>query len=205
MNIKTIIFDLGGVIIDLDFNKTPQAFSQLTGRPFDEIYPLYFKPGLFQDYEKGLISDGELRSGINQLLDTDLSDRQIDKAWCAMLGQVPKSRLEFMAELTANYKVLVLSNTNAIHVRAFNQIILEASGKSSLEAFADEVYFSHELHMRKPDAEIYEEVLRRSGSKASECLFLDDTQANLATAAQLGINTLHIAHPDHIYNLNQHV
>lgn len=205
MNIKTIIFDLGGVIIDLDFMKTPEAFSQLTGRSVDDIYPLYFKPGLFQDYEKGLISDAELRSGINDLFSTQLTDSQIDEAWCAMLGHVPEIRLEFMCELRSQYKVLVLSNTNAIHVRSFNQAIMDVSGKPSLEDFADEVYFSHELHMRKPDAEIYEEVLNRSGSTADECLFLDDTRANLETAAQLGINTLHIAHPDHIFNLKQHV
>ncbi|SMD32527.1 putative hydrolase of the HAD superfamily [Reichenbachiella faecimaris] len=201
MNIKTIIFDLGGVIIDLDFKRTPKAFSQLTGWPFDDIFKLYFEPGLFQNYEKGLIKDQELRSGINDLFGAQLSDTQIDEAWCAMLGFVPKARLDFMNELRKNYQVLVLSNTNAIHVAAFNQTIKEVSAENSLEAFVDKVYFSHEMGMRKPDLEIYEELLKQSNIKAEECMFLDDTQHNLDGAAQLGIHTMHITHPDQIFNL----
>ncbi|MEP4874374.1 MAG: HAD family phosphatase [Nonlabens ulvanivorans] len=205
MNIKTIIFDLGGVIIDLDFKRTPEAFSQLTGWKFDDIFEMYFKPGLLQNYEKGLVTDQELRSGINDLFGTQLSDNQIDEAWCAMLGHVPKARLDFMNELRNKYQVLVLSNTNAIHVRAFNQTIKKVSGEDSLDAFADNVYFSHEMKMRKPDLEIYEELLNQSNLKAEECLFLDDTQHNLDGAAQLGIRTMHITHPDLIFNLAAHV
>ncbi|WP_420580934.1 HAD family hydrolase [Reichenbachiella sp.] len=205
MNIKTIIFDLGGVIIDLDFKRTPGAFSQLTSWDAEDIYQMYFKPGLLQDYEKGLISDQELRTGINNLFGTELSNEQIDKAWCAMLGPIPKKRLEFMNDLRKDFQVLVLSNTNAIHVKAFNQTVKNASGEDSLSAFADEVYFSHELKMRKPDQEIYEEVLKRSNNKAEECLFLDDTKHNLDTAALLGIRTMHITHPDQIFNLTAHV
>lgn len=205
MNIKTIIFDLGGVILDLDFKKTPEAFSQLTGWKPEDIFQLYFKPGLFQDYEKGLISDQELRLGINKLFGTHLTDQQIDEAWCAMLGAVPKARLDFMNQLRKDYKVIVLSNTNAIHVDAFNKTIKEVSDKDSLDAFVDEVYFSHELNMRKPDLEIYEEVLKLSGTSANQALFLDDTQANLDGAAQLGIQTLLITQPDHIFNLTAHV
>ncbi|WP_422359641.1 HAD family hydrolase [Reichenbachiella sp.] len=205
MNIKTIIFDLGGVIIDLDFNRTPEVLSQLTGWKFDEIYQMYFKPGLFQDYEKGLVSDQKLRTGINNLFSTQLTEAQIDEAWCAMLGPIPKKRLDFMKELRKDFQVLVLSNTNAIHVEAFNQTIEKVSGEKSLDAFADEVYFSHELKMRKPDGEIYTEILKRSNNKAEECLFLDDTQHNLDSAAQLGIHTMHIAHPDQIFNLTSHV
>ncbi|MEP3388750.1 MAG: HAD family phosphatase [Reichenbachiella sp.] len=205
VNIKTIIFDLGGVIIDLDFKRTPEAFSKLTDWKFEDIYQMYFEPGLLQDYEKGLLSDQELRKGINDLFGTQLTDAQIDKAWCAMLGSIPKARLDFMNELRKKHQVLVLSNTNAIHVEAFNQTIKQVSGEESLEAFADEVYFSHELKMRKPDEEIYQEVLKRSNNKAEDCLFLDDTQHNLDTAAQLGIHTMHITHPDEIFNLTAHV
>lgn len=205
MNIKTIIFDLGGVIIDLDFKATPEAFSRLTGWKFEDIFKMYFEPGLLQDYEKGLISDQELRTGVNNLFGTQLTDNQINEAWCAMLGTIPMARLDFMNELRKKYQVLVLSNTNAIHVEAFNKTVKEVSGEDSLQAFADEVYFSHELKMRKPDLEIYEEVLKRSNLKAEECLFLDDTQHNLDGAAQLGIRTMHIPHPDHIFNLTTHV
>lgn len=205
VNIKTIIFDLGGVIIDLEYKATPKAFSELTEWTFEDIFKLYFEPGLLQDYEKGLISSQEFRAGINELFGTQLSDAQIDKAWCAMLGPIPKARLDFMNELQKNYKVLVLSNTNAIHVEAFNQTLKAVSGKDSLHAFADEVYFSHQLNMRKPDLEIYEEVLKRSNLKAEECLFLDDTQPNLDSAAQVGIRTMHITHPDQIFNLAAHV
>ena len=205
MNIQTIIFDLGGVVIDLDFKKTPEAFSQLTDWSFDDIYQLYFKPGLLHEYETGLISDQEFRCGINDLFGTTLTDNQIDKAWCAMLGSIPRARLDFMQELRKKYQVLVLSNTNAIHVTAFNQTIKAVTGEDSLESFADKVYFSHELNMRKPDLEIYEEILKQSNLIAEECLFLDDTLPNLETAAKVGIQTMHITHPDQIFNLTAHV
>lgn len=205
VKISTIIFDLGGVIINLDFNRTTEAFIKLTGLSHEAVSAKYFTPGVFRDFEKGLISDTQFRQGINQLFETNLTDQEIDDAWNAMLLELPKQRLAFIHSLRKSYQVLVLSNTNSIHEKAFNQTIFEVSGEKSLHPFVDQVYFSHELHLRKPNLDIYEEVLKQSGAKASESLFLDDTLPNLEGATLAGIQTMHITTPEDIYTLEQYI
>ncbi|MBU2914805.1 MULTISPECIES: HAD family hydrolase [Reichenbachiella] len=205
MNINTIIFDLGGVIINLDEQATVRAFAELSGKPIAQVVEMYQVSDVFKRYEMGLISSVEFRTAIRQLMETDATDDVIDQAWNAMLGEIPMARLDFMLQLQKEYSVLILSNTNEIHETAFNQILAEVSGKASLHDFAHEVYFSHRLHLRKPNADIYEEVLRQSGKSANECIFLDDKPENLKGAASVGIHTMHITTPDHIFQLTDHV
>jgi putative hydrolase of the HAD superfamily len=206
VNIKTIIFDLGGVVINLDPDKTAAAFGRLTSLATTKVYEIYNNhPEVFLNYEKGLMSSEEFRMGVNEVFGAKMSDYEIDSAWNAMLLELPIGRLDLLLQLRKKYKVAILSNTNSIHVTAFNQTILEVSGKPDLYHFADEVYFSHDLKMRKPDIEIYEEVLLKSETNANESLFLDDTLANIECAKSIGIQTMHITHPDQIFNLKSYV
>lgn len=205
MNIKTIIFDLGGVIIDLDELATTRAFAKLSGLSSEQVIQDYLQNPIFKQYEKGLISDTDFRAGINQFLNTNLSDHEIDHAWNAMLGDIPGERLELLTELRKSHQVLILSNTNSIHEKAFNQILKQGCGANSMHEFADQVFFSHELHMRKPDTEIYTKVLELASMHAAECLFLDDKKENLTGAASVGINTLHITHPNLTLSVKDHV
>lgn len=205
LNITTFIFDLGGVIIDLDEPATIRAFSQVSGIPEQKILETLSSSKLFIDYEKGLISDTCFRVGVNQTFNSSLTDEQIDKCWNAMLKTITKDRLDLLLALKEKYKVIVLSNTNSIHIKAFNKILEKVSGKDSLTYFAHHVFLSHELHMRKPDEEIYREILRLSGSNATESLFMDDKLENLKGAEKTGVQTMHISSPDEIFELNQYV
>jgi HAD superfamily hydrolase (TIGR01509 family) len=203
--INTFIFDLGGVIIDLEERDSYDSLSKIVGLSLSEIQSMVSQSVIFNQHQKGLISNDVFRKGINDLFQCNLSDHQIDIAWNAMLKKIPIERLDLLLALRKNYKVLVLSNTNSIHIRRFNEILMSVSGKKSLDYFADYVFFSHELNMRKPDMEIYEEVLKRSNSEASESIFMDDKLENLKSAASIGISTFHVSEPDKIFELKKYV
>ncbi len=205
MNINTIIFDLGAVIIDLDELATPKAFAALSYKSEEEVIALYLQSPIFKKYEMGLVSSQEFRVAINQLLDTKLSDDEIDHAWNAMLGELPVERLHFINSLRAHYKVLILSNTNDIHEAAFNKKIKEVSGEDSLLPFADHVYLSQQMGKRKPNQNIYQQVLNEQNLIPQRTIFLDDKLENLEGAASVGIQTMHIQNPNEIFNLKEWV
>lgn len=205
LNINTFIFDLGGVIIDLDEQATIQSFSKLSKIPEQDILDIVSNSHLFQDYEKGLVSDDVFRKGVNKAFGTTLSDAQIDTCWNAMLKSITIDRLNLLLSLKEKYKVIVLSNTNSIHIKAFNKILEKVSGKDSLTFFAHHVFFSHKLNMRKPDEEIYREILRLSASNPTESLFMDDKLENLRGAHKTGIQTMQINSPDEIFELKRYV
>jgi len=118
-----------------------------------------------------------------------------------MLVGIPVERMDLVTSIQGKYKLLVLSNTNAIHVKRFNQFLKENTGKSSLNDFFDVVYFSHEINMRKPDAEIFQFVLEENNLNPQETLFLDDNIMNLEAAERLGIQTQHIDHPNRLFEI----
>lgn len=187
--IKNIIFDLGGVVINLDTRATFDGFAAIS-RYTDWSQNSIDEVDLFLDYEKGTISSEEFRAGIREMTgNADLADEQIDKIWNSMLLDIPLARLELLLQLSEKYRLFVLSNTNAIHVPALNKIVENVSGKPNIHAFFEKVYFSYEVKMRKPEREIYEHVLNDSQLKSEETLFLDDKEENLVAAQAVGIQT----------------
>lgn len=190
--IKTIIFDLGGVIINLYVEKTISAFAQLSRLSEKEVEEAYLSADVFKQYEKGLISDDEFRQKLQVQFNLKATNEEIDKAWNAMLGEIPNDRIESIKSLKQNYKCIVLSNTNAIHESAFHKILSNSFSYQHLSDLFHEVYFSHDLNQRKPDQEIYQNVLSLSQTEATEALFMDDGQINLDSASKLGIHTLQI-------------
>ncbi|HET8860271.1 HAD family phosphatase [Marivirga sp.] len=199
--IKTIIFDLGGVIINLHVEKTISAFSKLSGLTEKEVENAYLSAVFFKEYEKGLISDKNFRHSLRTNFNLTASDEEIDQAWNAMLGQIPADRIAEIKRLKRNYKCIILSNTNAIHAKAFHEILSNAYSYQHLNELFHEVYFSHELKQRKPDKEIYQNVLNLCKTEASKALFMDDSKLNLETASELGIHTLYITRNGGFMNL----
>jgi glucose-1-phosphatase len=197
---KNIIFDLGGVIIDLDVERTKEAFASLSQKSVSEIHLLLENSQVFLQYEKGLLNDREFRISVRDLLQVKASDLEIDVAWNAMLGEIPSSRIRLLESLRADYQLFLLSNTNNIHLICFNEIVKSTCGSSSLDPYFDKAYYSHLVKMRKPDAEIYALVLEENNLLAHETLFLDDNVSNLEGAAQLGIQTFHVHNPDMIFS-----
>jgi glucose-1-phosphatase len=187
-SIKNLIFDLGGVIINLDTGATVKALSQLGKLTNDEtvsIYSLEF----FKNYEKGLISDEDFRNQL-QLKLNHCSAAELTTAWNSMLLDIPPARLELLRWLRKEYRMFLLSNTNQIHINQVNIILKDVCGAEDFSHFFDKAYYSHQIKMRKPDTEIYKHVLEENELTAEETLFIDDNAENLRGAEQLGINTL---------------
>lgn len=196
--ISNIIFDLGEVIIDLDIPGTVRRFADRSGKSEQQVREIYTASDVFLNYEKGLISDQDFRDGANRLFGTDMADDEIDSIWNSMLRHLPERRLELLDRLKSGYRTFLLSNTNAIHIRAFHA---HMPGTRSLESYFEKVYFSHVMNKRKPDAEIFEQVLQENGLKPEKTLFLDDNADNIRGAAACGIVAVRVVHPDDILKL----
>jgi len=197
-NISTLIFDLGGVIVDLDLAKCIQNFKELGLENIEQYLSNFGQKDFFMQFEKGQIGIPAFRNEIRKLAGTELSDAQIDKAWCSFLTQIPVEKLHLLSELKKKYRLLLLSNTNPLHIETAVAAEFSKTGKT-MQDFFDKCYLSYEMGMVKPDVEIFEALLTDAQVKAEECLFLDDGKKNIDTAAALGIQTYWVK-PDE--NLN---
>ena len=186
--IKNIIFDLGGVILNIDYNKTSQAFKDLGFTNFDEFYSQKEQTSLFNDLETGKINESQFISKI-QIQQCDISDLQIIDAWNAMLLDLPKVRIQLINSLSKKYRVFLLSNTNSIHLNSFMTTIQTEYGSDILTPSFEKVYLSHEIGLRKPNIDCFQFVLKDQNLNASETLFLDDSIQHVEGAQKCGIRT----------------
>jgi epoxide hydrolase-like predicted phosphatase len=198
--VKNIIFDLGGVILSIDYNKTAEAFKQLGVTHFDELYNQHKASPLFEDLETGRISEEEFFTEFTQLCGTELKKEDITKAWNAMLGYFPKERIELLKELKQRYNLFLFSNTNKIHFDAFQKLFREQIG-GNFDDFFVKAYYSHTMQQRKPNKDAFEFILKEQNLKPEETLFIDDTEGNIQPAKDLGIQTVHLKPPTTILDL----
>lgn len=181
--IKNIILDFGDIFIDLDKSATPKAMEKFG---FKNLTPDL--DTLFKEYEKGSMGSRAFLYQVSEHFPT-ATEKDLIHAWNAILLEFPDNRLEFVETLAAqnSYRLFLLSNTNDIHIEYVKQQMgMEKFNrfKNAFEVF----YLSYEMGMRKPDAEIYEFVLKENNLVASETLFVDDTLENTDSAASIGIN-----------------
>jgi putative hydrolase of the HAD superfamily len=188
--IKHIIFDLGGVILNIDYQLTSKAFKQLGVNNFDELYSQKEQIQLFDELETGKIDNNAFFDRFNVLLNTSLSHQQIEVAWNAMLLDWPIRRLQILQQLQNQFDLFLLSNTNSIHEAAFTKSLEQTHGYSSIALFFDKAYFSHRLGLRKPDARTFEHILQKHQLNPSETLFIDDSIQHINAADSIGIKTI---------------
>lgn len=194
--IKNIIFDLGDVILNIDVPLASLSFAKLSGREQAEIISLFKEKDLFRQFETGTLDESGFRSYIRELLtNPEWEDEIIDTAWNSLLLDIPVERVELLKKLRGKYKLFLLSNTSSIHITQVNKILEEATGVKKLDELFDKVYLSYEMGLMKPDPKIYQDVLDEQGLAAGETLFLDDNADNIAGAATLGIQTIHVCKP----------
>lgn len=191
-NIKNLIFDLGGILLNIDFQKSVDAFKKIGFDEFGNILDNYWLNDFFHEFEKGLISPEDFRAKIRGLSNAGVSDDDFDFAWNAMILDFPANRIETLKELSRDYRLFLLSNTNIIHYELYNADFANKFGNKGLEDIFEKAYFSHQIKMRKPDLEIFEKVLRENNLEAKDTLFIDDFAENLSTARELGINTVKV-------------
>jgi len=199
--IKNLVFDLGGVIIGLDTARTYMAFSELSGIPIQKLKEKIASVTFFNEYEKGLIPDTEFRNHLRAFLENPASDQQIDNIWNAMLLDISADHLNLLNKLKSVYRTFLLSNTNNIHLEEVNKAVFNASGEKSLDPFFHKAYFSHLMHQRKPDSEIFTSLLKENNLSAEETLFMDDMFENIQGAKSVGIQTIQITSINQVLSL----
>lgn len=192
-NIKNLIIDFGGVIINLTRNRCIEAFAAIGVDVRDLIVNNYQHKDLFMQLELGQVTPAQFRDGIRHLTQEPLTDEQIDAAWIAMLDDIPTYKLDLLLELRKSYNTMLLSNTNEIHWEWAKNHGFNYAGHT-VDDFFNKIYLSYELHMLKPNADIFEYVLQDAGIRPEETLFIDDALPNCKMAEQLGIHT-YVAQP----------
>jgi FMN phosphatase YigB (HAD superfamily) len=188
----TILLDLGGVLIDVDYHAAAHAFHGLGFTDFHTLYSKAQQDHLFDGFETGDLSPAEFRARIRQLFRPDITDAQIDLCWNAMLGSIPPERLVLVEQLKEQYQVLLLSNTNAIHVPAFEAIIARENGITDFKALFHGAYYSCEMRLRKPHAEAFQHVLQAHGADPMRTLFIDDSFQHGDGARRAGLPAEHL-------------
>ena len=189
--IRHIIFDLGGVLLNIDYNLTEKAFIEAGISNFAELYSQLQQTDLFDKWETGHMGREEFIAALQQK-GNGITEAQILTAWNAMLLDFPLRRLQLLQQLRLHYDLVLLSNTNEIHEEAFNKILMQAHGIPTIGVFFDRVYFSHRVGMRKPMKELFQRVLDENGFKAEQTLFIDDSPQHIAAAKECGIQTIYL-------------
>ncbi len=187
-SIKAILFDFGGVLIDIKREKCIEAFSQIGFPEVEQYIGNYTQSDFFLLFEKGLITAEEFYSEIRLRSGKNITNQQIDYAWNAFLISIPEYKLDLLRELRNRYRVLLLSNTNIIHFAQGGRKEFEKQGLH-LSDYFDKCYLSYELKMAKPQPEIFQYILDNETIKAHEILFLDDGKKNIEVAKSLGFQT----------------
>lgn len=188
--IKNIIFDLGGVILDINYQATIDAFAQLGISNFSKLYSQKSQQKLFDQFETGHVSSKDFVKGIQQMHSAQVSNELIVKAWNAMLKGVKKNKLDYIKSLRNQYHTILLSNTNEIHISAFEE---EMSHKELLTQFKscfEKIYYSSRMGLRKPHAICFEKVLTEQQFNPKETLFIDDSIQHIEGAKGCGIKAV---------------
>ncbi|MHA4809194.1 HAD family hydrolase [Flavitalea flava] len=188
--IKNIIFDLGGVIINLDNQQTEDAFVAMGVKNFREYFGHGHAASFFKQYEVGAITDGEFIDSLKELAGLSVPEEKVIKGWNALLRDFPPERIQLLKDLKSRYRLFLFSNTNALHLDALQQIYRETFGKGELDDHFERTYYSHILGLRKPDTASYQKILEENQLKGEETLFVDDALINIEGAEQAGLKGL---------------
>ena len=188
--IKNIIFDFGGVLIDIDYHRCVQSFQKLGFTDFHRWYSQLKQNHLFDDLETGRITSQEFRERIRHVSQLTLSDKTIDEAWNSILIGLPPENIELIKRLRSKYRLFLLSNTNSIHERAFTAMIEMEYGKNILPDLFERIYYSHRIGMRKPHPDIFLHVMRENNLLPEETIFIDDSPQHIEGAKKAGLQTI---------------
>lgn len=197
---KAIIFDLGAVILNINYQNTIDEFTKLGVNNAATFYSKKVQTNLFNQIETGMISSNEFLKAL-QKETKNANINQVEKAWNAMLLDLPEERIQLIEKLKKNnYSIYLLSNTNAIHIDAIKKQLGERKWLAFCKLF-DKMYLSHELGLRKPDVKIFEYILNEQKLKAEEVFFIDDSPQHIASAKKIGIHCHHLLDDENIITL----
>jgi len=195
--VKNIIFDLGGVLLNLNYQLTRKAFENLGVANFNDLYTQHKANPLFENLEIGAIEPEAFFEALRKATGLTLSNAQLETAWNAMLLDFPTDRLQWLDQIKNKYNIYLFSNTNAIHYKAFTSIYAQTAPmidfNPDFNHFFKTAYYSHTLGQRKPEVAAFEAVLQDSGLDPAQTLFIDDTISNIEGAQKAGLQTLFLS------------
>lgn len=189
MSIKNIIFDFGGVIYDIDFHAAAEAFRKTGVEDFESLYSQFSQDNLFDLLETGKIPPETFRDEFRRRTALNISDKQIDDAWNALLIGFVEKRIQLLKKIAKQYNIFLLSNSNIIHYWKYRADFEELTGMKTFDRLFEKAYFSHNIGMRKPNREIFDFVLQEQKLDAEETLFIDDTSMHTKAAQSAGIHS----------------
>lgn len=183
---KAVLFDLGGVLIDIDYHATERAFEQLGVSDFNERYTQLAQNELFDRFECGEISPQHFVNLLLPFAQLGTSPNQVVAAWNAMLGSFPVEKIKLLERLSKTTPLFMLSNTNELHwievKRAWQKVATQP-----MQQFFSAIYLSHEIGKRKPHPETFVWVCQQMGYEPADVLFIDDSPQHIEGATQAGL------------------
>ena len=200
-NIETIIFDFGGVVLDIDPQITIKEFQKLGFKEVAKTQSKEFIEDIIRKFERGIYTPEVFRKRLRAFLELDVSDQQLDDAWNALLYDIPAERIEILEQLKKNYKMLLLSNSNEIHYDLYVRDLQLRFGYREFDELFHKAYFSFDLHLSKPDPEIFEFIMYQHDLDPSKTLFIDDNEMNIEAASKLGLRTYLLIKPELIRDI----
>jgi glucose-1-phosphatase len=201
MKIKNIIFDFGGVILDIDPQLTVSEFVKLGFTSFEKLMTPAFSDEIIGKFERGILTPEIFRERIKSLLELEVTDQQLDDAWNSLLYDIPRERIEVIEQVKKQYNIYLLSNSNEIHYDLFIRDLQLRFGYREFDELFHKAYFSFDLHLMKPNPEIFEFVMNQHGLVAEETLFIDDKEENIKAARNLGLRTYQLKKPVRIRDI----
>ncbi|MCW5907491.1 MAG: HAD family phosphatase [Chitinophagales bacterium] len=198
---KNLIFDIGNVIVDIDYAVPVREFQKLAVTDFSEIVSYSKQHHIFDAFEKGQITEQAFHSELRKFLRPGVTDEQILAAWNSILLRYPKPKFDLLLELKKSYKVFALSNINETHVRAIDEAVRQQFGATAFADYFHTAYYSNEVGFRKPEPEIYTMVLEKENLNPAETFFVDDKPENVEAARKTGLKAFELKHPDELFSL----
>ena len=201
MSIKNIIFDFGGVILDIDPQLTINEFVKLGVNDFSKLLTPEFTEEIIGKFERGILTPEVFRAKLKSFLNIDITDQQLDDAWNSLLYDIPAERIEIIGQVKKNYQIILLSNSNEIHYDLYVRDLQLRFGYREFDELFHKAYFSFDLHLLKPNPDIYEFVINQHGFLPEETLFIDDKIENIEAARKLGMKTYQLEKPERVRDI----
>ena len=202
--IDALLFDLGGVLIDVDYHKTIDAFAQLGVQNPSDLYNQFSQNQLFDQYEKGEVSSKFFIEQLKRLTKIDTIESDIVIAWNAMIGNFPTEKLDFIAELSQHNPCFLLSNTNEIHLKKAIENLQKTAFKNIDDLFI-KCYYSHIIGKRKPEVETFKWVIDQMGMEANKVLFIDDSPQHIEGARKAGLQVIYYKEASDLFSIRDRV
>jgi putative hydrolase of the HAD superfamily len=194
-DIDFFVFDLGNVIIDIDYNRTFQIIKSKIPESLHSRVDTFYQTDFHKAYEKGWIDSPTFRNEVRDYFEQLWTDSEVDELWNSLLGKIPAYRLDLVKKLKQNHRVGVLSNTNEIHIQGVNAILQTEFQLENFQSLFDRVFYSHEMGLAKPSEEIYRQLVLELDTRPERILFFDDLKANVEGAKAVGIQAVQVTGP----------